>query len=148
MRRRAENQSHLPGSKAACLAAWMTGCLFALGILASGSAAFAGDASNEEATIAPVDVTSDAPATPQASLDNPIVPMMSQSFAAATDSSVYPTDPAAKPKLFGLIAPSDESFGDFISPDLESHLLRGSADVDRGEVHFPEPSTAQLGGGQ
>jgi len=113
MRRRAESQSHLAGSRAACLAARMTGCLFALGILASSSAAFA-DASNEEATIAPVDVTSDAPVTRQASTANSIAPMMSQSFAA--DSLACPTDPPAKPPLLGLIAPSDASFGDFISP--------------------------------
>ncbi|HXY36324.1 MAG TPA: hypothetical protein VEI07_18955 [Planctomycetaceae bacterium] len=108
--RKPGSQPHLTGSTAVCAAA----CLFALGFPIFDRAAYAGDASNEEATIAPVVLATDPPATPQTPEAGQVPPMLTQSYAA--DNSVCPPDPAEKPRLCGLIAPSDASFGDFISP--------------------------------
>jgi hypothetical protein len=99
---------------AVSIAARMTGCLFAFGFSLASSAAFAGDNWNQGSTIAPVTSTAEAPAPPQPPDVNPIVPMVSPSYAA--DNSVYAAAPATKAPLLGLIAPSDAAFGSFISP--------------------------------
>lgn len=101
------------GSTAFSLAAWTKGCLVALGICGSSSAVFGSDAWNTGIAAPPAVAPTETPAPPPAMAVNPIVPMMTM-----PDPAGDPLGAAAAPKppLLGLFAPSDASFGNFISP--------------------------------
>jgi hypothetical protein len=101
---------HHVGLRGLRVATRLTGCLLALGSVAIGNVTLADEAPIDANSIAPVYAANDSQTAPPPSAP---VPMLSQSYAVDTSCS---PDPCAKPPLCGLIAPSDASFGNFISP--------------------------------
>jgi hypothetical protein len=97
----------------------LAGSLLWLGCITMGGAALADDAPSDPTSTVPADYVNAYQAAPPASapsapLPGAPVPLLSTSYAA--DPSACSPDPCAKPPLCGLIAASDASFGNFISP--------------------------------
>jgi len=111
---RTRKRNRFLDSTAIRIAAWTTGCLLAVGSHVSSSTAFANDVANSDASIAPVATAAETPVPTQPASAQPIVPMVTAVYPAG-DATGTVCEPTKEP-LFGLIAPSDAAFSNFISP--------------------------------